>query len=94
MIDAKVAADPCPETAGELRASVGDDVVRNAVLPNDVREEESSQFWRVDVFPARQVNGALRESINDHHDFNLTQCCRFWLIGDEIHGQPFPGPTQ
>ena len=47
MIYAKVAAYPCPETAGELRASVGDDVIRDAVLADDMLEEESiKSFWK------------------------------------------------
>lgn len=52
MIYAEMAAYAHPEAAGELRATVGDDVVGNAVLANDVLEEEPSQLGRVDVLSA------------------------------------------
>jgi len=44
VIDAHVRANSIPESAGELCAAVGDDIIRYAVLADHVFEKHSCQF--------------------------------------------------
>ena len=65
MIDAHVRANSIPESAGELSATVGDNVNRYAMLADHPFEKHSCQFRSVDVLPAGEADCHHNQSVYD-----------------------------
>jgi len=64
LVDAHVGADSTPESAGELRSTVGDEIVWYAVVADHVLEKHTCQFQLVDNLSAGQVDCHLSQSID------------------------------
>jgi len=68
VIDAHVRANSNPESAGELCAAVGDEIILHVELADNVFRKHACQFWLVDVLPAGEVDRHLSQSGNDYHN--------------------------
>jgi hypothetical protein len=52
VVNAHVGADWSPDSAGELRSAVGDDIVWSAMLADHVVEKHMFQFQGLDILSA------------------------------------------
>jgi len=90
VIYAHVRADSSPESAGELRATVRDDVIWYAMFADHVLEEHPCQLRLVDMFPAEQVNRHLSQSVDNYQNPGNAQCHWLGQVRDKNHCDSLP----
>ena len=72
----------------EFGASVGRDVIRNAMLGEHVKDKQFRQLGRSDRIMSRDEHSLFREPVNDDKDRRISRGARKLFY--EIHGDRVP----
>jgi len=76
VVDAQVRAHSAPKSTCKLFSAISDNIVWDAMFPDNLLEEDPCQLRRVDIFLPGQLDHSLSQSDNDYKDPSIPQCCR------------------